>query len=155
MTSTTKASLSGLELLRAGAASIAQRPGIGQLLGMEVEALEEGLVSFAVTTQPAFANPLGDVHGGICATLLDSVMGCAVHTTLEAGVGYSTIEIKVNYTRTISVEGRRLTAIGKTIHTGRRTATAEGEVRDDEGRLVAHGTTTCLIHRSDPPSERT
>ncbi|SLJ73839.1 phenylacetic acid degradation-like protein [Mycobacteroides abscessus subsp. abscessus] len=87
-------------------------PFIGDLLGMEVDEIEHGRVVFAVRTRQDFANPLGTTHGGICATLLDSVMGCAVHTTLEAGVGY-----------------------------------AEGRVVDEDGRLVAHGTTTCVIFR--------
>ncbi|MFT4264988.1 MAG: PaaI family thioesterase [Nocardioides sp.] len=141
------AALSGLELLRAGAPFIGQLPGIGRLLGMEVGVVEEGRFELSAVTQPDFANPMGDVHGGICATLLDSVMGCAVHTTLAAGEGYSTLEIKVNYTRTVPTSGVRLAAVGTTIHVGGRTATARGEVRDEQGRLVAHGTTTCLIHR--------
>lgn len=139
--------MSGLELLRTFAPHAAEMPGIGRLLGMEAPEIDEGRFQVSVDTRADFANPLGDVHGGICATLLDSVMGCAVHTTLEAGVGYSTLEIKVNYIRTVSTDGARLTATGTVVHVGGRTATAEGEVRDEEGRLVAHGTTTCLIHR--------
>ncbi|MFC6153183.1 PaaI family thioesterase [Nocardioides yefusunii] len=139
--------MTGLELLRATASRIGTTPGIGRLLGMEIDAIEPGRFEASVVTRPDFANPLGDVHGGVCATLLDSVMGCAVHTTLGPGEGYSTLEIKVNYTRTVPVAGVRLTGVGTTVHVGGRTATAQGEVRDDEGRLVAHATTTCLIHR--------
>ncbi|MEU8896198.1 PaaI family thioesterase [Nocardia sp. NPDC048505] len=139
--------LSGLELLRT-AMTMENRPRfIGDLLGMQVEELEHGRVVFALETRPDFANPLGSTHGGICATLLDSVMGCAVHTTLEAGVGYTTLELKVNYIRGVPTDGRRLTATGSTIHVGRTTATAEGRVLDDQGRLVAHATTTCVIFR--------
>jgi uncharacterized protein (TIGR00369 family) len=99
----------------------------------------------SLDTRPDFANPLGTVHGGIAATLLDSAMGCAVHTTLAAGVGYTTLELKVNYIRAAHTDGRTLTAEGTVIHTGRRTATAEGKVTDDRGKLIAHATTTCLI----------
>ncbi|WP_233531573.1 PaaI family thioesterase [Antrihabitans sp. YC2-6] len=120
---------------------------IGDLLGMEMDEIEHGRVVFGLRTRPNFSNPLGTLHGGICATLLDSVMGCAVHSTLEAGVGYGTLELKVNYIRPVPVDGTRLTATGTTIHVGGKTATAEGRVVDDKGRLVAHGTTTCIIHR--------
>jgi uncharacterized protein (TIGR00369 family) len=101
----------------------------------------------ALRTRPDFANPLGTTHGGICATLLDSVMGSAVHTTMDAGVGCATLELKINYIRTVPTDGRRLTATGTIIHVGRTTATAEGRVVDDQGRLVAHATTTCVIFR--------
>ncbi|MFW0789278.1 PaaI family thioesterase [Gordonia sp. CPCC 205333] len=141
-------SFSGLELMRAWAANPGlDHPSIGRLLGMRPVSIDEGTVSFAVTPKPDFANPLGSVHGGICATLLDSVMGCAVHTTLPAGVGYTTLELKVNYIRTVSVDASDLTGVGTTIHVGRRTATAEGKVFSAEGKLVAHGTTTCIILR--------
>ncbi|WP_067473997.1 PaaI family thioesterase [Nocardia amamiensis] len=141
--------LSGLELLRVGMTRADRPPFIGDLLGMEVDELEHGKVVFALRTRPDFANPLGSTHGGICATLLDSVMGCAVHSTLEAGVGYSTLELKINYIRSVPTDGQRLTATGTTIHVGRSTATAEGRVVDEKGRLVAHATTTCVIFRSD------
>ncbi|QIS15507.1 PaaI family thioesterase [Nocardia arthritidis] len=137
--------LTGLELLRLGMTTQDRPRFIGDLLGMEVESLEYGEVVFALHTRPEFANPLGTTHGGICATLLDSVMGCAVHTTLDAGVGYTTLELKVNYIRAVPTDGQRLTATGSTIHVGRTTATAEGRVVDAGGRLVAHGTTTCVI----------
>jgi uncharacterized protein (TIGR00369 family) len=141
------AQLSGLELLRAAMSQEPRAPFIGDLLGMELELLEYGKVVFALQTRPDFANPLGTTHGGICATLLDSVMGCAVHTTMDAGVGCATLELKINYIRPIPTDGRRLTATGTTIHVGRTTATAEGRVVDDQGRLVAHATTTCVIFR--------
>ncbi|MET8777621.1 PaaI family thioesterase [Nocardia sp. NPDC050713] len=141
------AQLSGLELLKTAMSLEDRPPFIGDLLGLETEALEHGKVVFSLTTRPEFANPLGSTHGGICATLLDSVMGCAVHTTLEAGVGYTTLELKINYIRSVPTDGRKLTATGTTIHVGRTTATAEGRVVDDQGRLVAHATTTCVIFR--------
>lgn len=139
--------LTGLELLRAMTSAADPRPNIGALLGMTIERLDFGEVVFALRTRPDFANPLGITHGGICATILDSVMGCAVHTTLDAGIGYTTLELKVNYIRSVSVDDRLLTATGTVVHAGRRTATAEGKVLDEQGKLVAHATTTCLILR--------
>ncbi|TSD62711.1 PaaI family thioesterase [Aeromicrobium piscarium] len=149
MTTTDPREMSGLELLRyATALPMDERaPIIGDLFKFSVDELEEGRVVFSLPSDPAFANPLGSLHGGACATLLDSVMGCAVHTTLEAGVGYGTLELKVNYIRTVPVDGQTLTGTGTTIHVGRQVATAEGQVVDASGRLVAHATTTCLIYR--------
>lgn len=141
------AELSGLELVRTAMTAQGRPPFIGDLLGMEAEQIEHGEVVFGLQTRPDFANPLGTTHGGICATLLDSVMGCAVHTTLDAGVGYTTLELKINYIRAVPTHGSRLIATGTTIHIGRTTATAEGRIVDDQGRLVAHGTTTCVIFR--------
>jgi uncharacterized protein (TIGR00369 family) len=141
------ASMSGVELLRAMASLPSPPPNIGSLIGMEVGEIGEGRVVFELSTRPDHSNPLGSLHGGIAATLLDSVMGCAVHSALEAGVGYGTLELKVNYIRAVPTDGVRLTATGTVIHLGRTTATAEGRIVDSEDRLVAHGTTTCIVHR--------
>ncbi|MGH3725582.1 MAG: PaaI family thioesterase [Mycobacterium sp.] len=139
--------LSGLELIRTMGAWPESAPNIGRLLGMQPEEIEFGSVSFSLRTRPEFANPLGTLHGGICATLLDSVMGCAVHSTLEPGIGYGTLELKVNYVRTVPCDGERLIATGQVLHPGRRVSTAEGKVVDSQGKLVAHGTTTVMIYR--------
>ncbi|TCO59521.1 PaaI family thioesterase [Actinocrispum wychmicini] len=148
MSTTWANELSGLDALRAMRSLPEPPPSIGVLLGFQIDELEFGRVVFSLSTRPDFANPLGTVHGGICATLLDSVMACAVHSTLEPGAGYGTLELKVNYIRSVSTEGRRLIGTGSTIHVGRTTATAEGRVVDDAGKLVAHGSTTCVIHRA-------
>ncbi|WP_280480070.1 PaaI family thioesterase [Nocardia cyriacigeorgica] len=146
MTTPDYAAMSGLELLRwAHHEKPTDIPNIGRLLGMEIDNVEHGSITMSLKTQPDFANPLGTVHGGIAATLLDSVMGSAVHTTLPPGVGYATLELKVNYIRSASTDGQTLTAVGNVIHGGRRTATAEGKVHDERGKLVAHGITTCII----------
>ncbi|WP_329258254.1 PaaI family thioesterase [Actinoallomurus sp. NBC_01490] len=121
--------------------------GIGSLLDMTVETLEPGRVVFALRTRPDFGNPLGTLHGGICSTLLDSAMGCAVHASLPEGAGYTTLELKVNFVRPVRLDGVRLRCEGTTIHLGGRTATTEGRVTDEEGRLVAHGTSTCMVFR--------
>lgn len=142
------AQMTGLEFLRwAFSLPRDQRPPvIGDLFGMDILSLGDGEVSFSIQSLPTAANPLGTLHGGACATLLDSVMGCAVHTKLGAGVGYGTLELKVNYIRTVPVDGRTLVGTGSIIHVGRSTATAEGRIVDPDGKLVAHGTTTCMIY---------
>jgi uncharacterized protein (TIGR00369 family) len=101
---------------------------------------------FAAVPGPEHYNPIGSVHGGLAATLLDSAMGCAVHSTLPAGVGYTTLELKVNFTRPITSETGRILCEGTVVHRGGRVATAEGRVfAEADGKLLAHGTTTCLI----------
>ncbi|WP_133917624.1 PaaI family thioesterase [Streptomyces sp. NBC_00582] len=146
MTTTDLTALSGLELLRlVRDGRLGDTPSIGRLLGMRFDEVEEGRIVLSLDTRPDFANPLGTVHGGIAATMLDSALACAVHTTLPAGTGYTTLELKVNYIRAARTDGQTLTAEGTVIHAGRRTATAEGRVTDDQGKLIAHATTTCMI----------
>ncbi|MGW0816510.1 PaaI family thioesterase [Streptomyces viridiviolaceus] len=150
MTTTDIAAMTGLELLRwVQSTDSDDVPSIRRLIGMRFDKVEHGHIVMSLDTRPDFANPLGTVHGGIAATLLDSVMGCAVHSTLPAGVGYTTLELKVNYIRAARTDGQKLTATGTVIHAGRRTATAEGKVLDDEGKLIAHATTTCIILPAD------
>jgi uncharacterized protein (TIGR00369 family) len=119
--------------------------------------VEPGRAVFAIEPMEYHYNPIGSVHGGVACTLLDSAMGCAVHTTLPAGVGYTTAELKVNLVRAITSATGLLEAEGKVIHRGNRLATAEGFLRDMDGRLYAHGTSTCVIlpHTSGntPPAE--
>ena len=145
MTTTDLATMTGLEQLRWEAGRPADTPNIRRLLGMRFDEIDHGRVVMSLKTRPDFANPLGTVHGGIAATLLDSVLGCAVHTTLPAGAGYTTLELKINYIRPVQTNGQTLTATGTVIHSGRRTATAEGKVLDGHDKLIAHATTTCII----------
>ncbi|MFF2230968.1 PaaI family thioesterase [Streptomyces anulatus] len=146
MTTADPTTMTGLELMRWVQTELpTDIPSIGRLLGMRFAEVDHGRIVISLDTRPDFANPLGTVHGGIAATLLDSVMGCAVHTTLPAGAGYTTLELKVNYIRTARTDGQRLTAEGTVIHAGRRVATAEGKVLDEQGKLIAHATTTCMI----------
>ncbi|MFF0885255.1 PaaI family thioesterase [Streptomyces sp. NPDC003456] len=146
MTTTDLTAMTGLELMRwVQTERPTDIPSIGRLLGMRFDEVEHGRIVISLDTRPDFANPLGTVHGGIAATLLDSAMGCAVHTTLPAGAGYTTLELKVNYIRAARTDGQTLTAEGTVIHVGRRTATAEGKVLDEQGKLIAHATTTCMI----------
>jgi uncharacterized protein (TIGR00369 family) len=145
--------MTGLELLRAIAAGHAPGAPIADLLGFEPVEAEEGRVVFASTPRTDHYNPIGSVHGGFAATLLDSAMGCAVHTTLGEGLGYTTLELKVNFTRPITSDTGRVLCEGTVVHRGGRVATAEGRViAERDGKLLAHGTTTCLIlsHNGHP-----
>jgi len=140
--------LSGLEYLRKIVAGELPRPPIGALMNFNITDLSEGRAVFIVEPAEYHYNPIGVVHGGLAATLLDSAMGCAVHSTLPAGGGYTTLEIKVNYVRPMTVETGRVRCEAKVIHVGGRAASAEGRVVDESGKLYAHGTTTCMIFRS-------
>jgi uncharacterized protein (TIGR00369 family) len=137
--------MSGLEFMRAIIAGELPPPPIAQLLGFTVAEVSEGRARFAATGGEEHYNPIGVVHGGVTATLLDSAMGCAVHTTLPAGVAYTTLELKVNYVRAATA-GMPLVADAEVIHRGRKVATAEALLHAGEGgKLLAHATTTCLI----------
>jgi uncharacterized protein (TIGR00369 family) len=118
---------------------------VAELLGFDLIDLGEGRASFRMDPGERHYNPLGTVHGGIAATLLDSAMGVAVHTTLGEGETYTTLELKVNYVRAITQDTGPVVATGSVIHRGGRVATAEARLTDANGRLLAHGTSTCLI----------
>ena len=139
--------LTGMEFLQKIVAGELPPPPIAALMSFELVELSEGHAIFAVEPKEYHYNPIGVVHGGLAATLLDSAMGCAVHSTLPAGAGYTTLEIKVNFVRAITADTGRVVAEAKLIHLGGRTATAEGRVLDEAGKLYAHATTTCLILR--------
>jgi uncharacterized protein (TIGR00369 family) len=140
--------LSGLEFLRSLLAGAAPRPPIADTLGFDLVEVDEGRAVFEVVPQEFHYNPIGVVHGGLAMTLLDSALGCAVHSTLPAGAIYTTLETKVNMTRAITAATGPLRCEASTIHVGRRVATAEGRLVDAAGRIYAHGTTTCFIDRS-------
>lgn len=120
-------------------------PPIAKALGFWMSEVEHGRVVFEYEPVAAHFNPLGSIHGGIAATLLDSVMGCAIHSTLKAGSAFTTLEIKVNYVRAMTDRTGTVKAEGKVINVGARIATSEGRIVDSAGKLLAHGTTTCLI----------
>lgn len=121
------------------------RPPIADTLDFVLREIERGRAIF--TGQPAeyLYNPIGVVHGGYAATLLDSALGCAIHTMLAQGTGYTTLQLNVHLTRAITKDTGTLYAEGKVLHSGRRMATAEATLKDEEGKLYAHGTTTCMI----------
>jgi uncharacterized protein (TIGR00369 family) len=139
--------MSGLDYMRAlTSGALGAKPPIADTLGMSVPVVEEGRAWFEADPEDFLLNPLGTVHGGFAATMLDSAMAVAVHTALPAATGYSTAELKINYTRAITPRSGRLRAEGSVIHVGRQMATAEGRlVGVDDGRLYAHGSTTCFL----------
>jgi uncharacterized protein (TIGR00369 family) len=124
--------------------SLPQAP-IARTLDFQLTEVSDGGAVFEIDCSEFHYNPLGTVHGGVIATLLDSAMSCAVHTQLPPGTGYTTIEMKVNFIRPILHDTGPLRCIGKVVHGGRRIATSEGKLIDAEGKLYAHGTTTCFI----------
>jgi uncharacterized protein (TIGR00369 family) len=140
--------LAGIDYMRAIASGALPAPPIARLLDFSIVEIEEGRAVFAVEPAEWMYNPIGSVHGGIAATLLDSCMGCAVHTTLEAGVGYTTTDLQVRYIRAMSATNGRVLAEGTVVHRGKRTATAEGRlfVEADE-KLLAHASTGCVLLR--------
>jgi uncharacterized protein (TIGR00369 family) len=139
------ARLSGLAAMRALGAGALPPPPIARLLQMDLVSADEGRVEFTCALDESVYNPIGLVHGGLVCSLLDTVAGCAVHTTLPVGLGYTSIEIKVNYLRGVHATSGPLTAVGTVVKPGRRVAFAEGEVRDATGRLVASGSSSLLV----------
>src|SRR4051794_27217485 len=138
--------LSGLDFLQGIVDGDVPQAPIAELLRFAPVEVEHGRVVFAGEPGPEHYNPIGSVHGGYAATLLDSAMGCAVHSTLPAGSMYSTLELSVTLARPITADTGRVLAEGRVLHAGRRSATAEGRLTAEEsGKLLAHGTTTCLI----------
>jgi uncharacterized protein (TIGR00369 family) len=136
---------SGLETLEAIRDGILPPAPIAKLVQMDITSLEEGRVEFTCTLDESVYNPIGVVHGGLVCTMLDTVAGCAVHTTLPAGMAYTSIELKVNYLRAVHATSGPLTAIGRVVKPGRRVAFAEGEVLDAAGRTVATASSSLLV----------
>ena len=137
--------MSGIEILRAIAAGKLPPPPMAGALDYTVRSIEDGRVVFAGVPKFEFYNPLGMVHGGYAATLLDSTMGCAIHTKLAAGQSYSTLEFKINFTRALTVNTGEVEAIGTVVHVGKKTGVAEGKLVDASGKIYATGSTTCII----------
>ncbi|MCR9071470.1 MAG: PaaI family thioesterase [Alphaproteobacteria bacterium] len=137
--------LDGLTLLSKVASGELPAPSIAATMGFRLAEVAEGRAVFEGAWQEFLTNPAGTVHGGWYGTILDSAMGCAVHTTLPAGTGYTTLEYKVNITRGVGPDTGTLRAEGTVVHRGRRTATAEATLVDANGKVFAHATTTCII----------
>jgi uncharacterized protein (TIGR00369 family) len=140
--------MSGVAFVKGLASGLLPLNTIAQTLGYDVVEAESGRVVITVVPTHAHLNPWGTVHGGLTATLLDSCMGLAVQSTLEKGISSTTLEFKISLIRPITPETGLIRAEGKVLNCGRRIGTAEGRVIDDEGRLLAHGTTTCIIFSS-------
>jgi uncharacterized protein (TIGR00369 family) len=140
--------MSGLDYMRGLIAGEFPPPPIAELMGFALDEVDEGHAVFRGVPGEQHLNPIGSVHAGFAATLLDSAMGCAVHTTLPAGVGYTTLELSVNLVRGITPATGPVVCEGNVVHAGRRTATAEARLTaEDGGALLAHAKTTCMILR--------
>jgi uncharacterized protein (TIGR00369 family) len=137
--------MSGLEFLQALWEGRLPNPPVGRLLGMRPVEGSPGRVVFALDVGEHLYNPIGSVHGGMLSTLLDSAISCAIQSTLPAGTGYTTVELKVNFIRAVTAETGELRCEGTVVHAGRKIATGEGRVTGADGKLYAHGTATCLI----------
>lgn len=139
------AHLSGLQMMQSMLRGELPHARIGQTLDFLPVEITEGYAVFQGAPGPDHMNPMGGIHGGWYSTLLDSAMGCAVHTLLPAGRGYTTAELSVNIVRAIGVRTSRVRAEARVLHCGRQLATAQGRLIGPDGTLYAHGTTTCLV----------
>jgi len=139
------AGMSGLEVMRAMLAGHLPYPHIAETMDFAIVEVEAGKAVFQGTPQLKHHNPMGGVHGGWYATLLDSALGCAVHTMMPPGRAYTTAELGINIVRAATLKTGPLRAIGTVVHCGRQLATAEARIVGPDGKLYAHGTTTCLV----------
>lgn len=138
--------LTGLELLQAMQNGQLPAPSICLTMPMRIDHLEQGLIRMLVRADERHLNPLGGVHGGFAATVLDSVTGCAIHSALAAGVGYGTVDLNVKMLRPIPM-GTELIAEGRVLNLSKTIAVAEGDIKSADGKLYAHATCTCVIIR--------
>lgn len=137
--------LDGLAFIRALAAGTVPSAPIARLIGARLESVDKGRVVFALDPAEYHYNPIGSVHGGVYATLLDSAAGCAVHTMLPAGTGYTSLDLSVRFLRAVRVATGTITCTGTVTHLGRRTALADARLEDAEGRLLATATSNCIL----------
>lgn len=139
-------SMSGLDLLRAAAAGDLPHASIAETIPMQLDTIESGYVKMTARAGSRHLNPLGGVHGGFAATVLDSVTGCAVHTLLEAGVGYGTVDLHVKMLRPVPRD-IDLIAEGRVIHLSKNLGVSEGTLKTPDDKIVAHASATCFIQR--------
>ena len=139
--------MTGLEYMRRVAAGEVEAGPFTRLIGMRIAEVEEGRVTVLVDVRRDHENGIGIAHGGLAATLLDTALGCAVNSVMPAGKIFTTLEMKVNYTRAVLPGTGALSCTGTVVHAGSRTATAEGRVVDRNGTLYAHGTLTCILFK--------
>jgi len=138
-------SRSGIDFLRGVRDGTIRPAPIQELIGMKLVEVEPGRAVWELAPAEQHYNPIGTVHAGVASTLLDSAMACAVHSSLPLGKGYTTLEFKINLVRAVTINSGVLRAIGKVVHSGKTTATAEARLEDAAGKLYAHSTTTCII----------
>jgi uncharacterized protein (TIGR00369 family) len=139
------AGMSGREMLEAMIAGRLPAPPISETLGFRLVEVGDGTAVFEAEPGPHLLNPLGSVHGGWAMTLIDSATGCALHTKLSAGVGYTTVETKVNMTRPIAAGDGKVRCEGRLVSQGLQIATSEARLLSAQGKLLAHGTSTLII----------
>jgi len=135
----------GLSFLKSMIAGRVPNPPISAVLNFHLVEVETGRAAFEGLPSADYYNPIGTVHGGFAATLLDSALGCAIFTTLAKGDTWTTLELKLNFVRPLSKDTGPVRAEGRVIHRGRTIATAQGELKDRDGKLYAHASTTCII----------
>ena len=145
------ATTGGLELMRGMAAGELPPPPIMNLIDLAGMEVEEGSVTFYLDAQEFHYNPLGTMHGGVISTLLDSAAGCSLHSTLPAGVGYTSLDLNVKFLRAVTADSGRLACKGAILQKGRRTALTEARLTDTAGRLIAHATSSCMIFEAPRP----
>ncbi|MFI6488827.1 PaaI family thioesterase [Streptomyces sp. NPDC050564] len=136
---------SGLEFLREILAGRVPSPPVGATLGFALEEVDHGHAVFSLVPGEEHYNPIGSVHGGIYATMLDSAAGCAVQSTLPQGMAYTSLDLTVKFLRPITVDTGKVRAVGSVLSSGRRTALAEARLLDGSERLLAHATSTCMV----------
>ena len=145
--------ISGLDYMRRLSRGEVEGAPMLRLLNMRLTEVDEGRVAIVGELRPEHENGLGIAHGGFAATLLDTALSCAVNTVMPAGKIFTTLEMKINYTRAIHRGVGPLTCIGNVVHAGSKTATAEGRVVDANGKLYAHGTVTCILFKDTTGEE--
>jgi len=138
--------MTGLQPLQAMSHGDLPRASISETIPMTMDVIEAGTVHFGAQADKRHLNPLGGVHGGFAATVLDSVTGCAVHSMLEAGVGYGTVDLNVKMVKAVPVD-TPLVAVGRVLHLSRTIGVSEGTLKTQDGTLLAHATATCVIRR--------
>lgn len=143
-------SYDGLGFLKAIIAGTLPQPPISKIMGFHLTEAEIGRAVFEGVPDLGHYNPIGSVHGGFAATLLDSALGCAIFSTLHKGDAWTTLELKLNYVRGMTGDTGPVRAEGRIIHRGRTVATSEGDLKDASGKLYAHATTTCMIFPAKP-----
>ncbi|GLQ06026.1 PaaI family thioesterase [Sneathiella chinensis] len=139
------ANLNGLEQMQMAFQHKGNRPSIGETLDFDLVSVEKGVAVFEGNPSEKHMNPIGSIHGGYAATLLDSALGCSIHTMLEAGESYTTVDLNVKYIRAMKPGMGKVTCRGEVVHKGRKIATAEARLVGEDGKIYAHGNTTCVI----------
>jgi len=137
--------MNGIDYLQAMTDGQIPLPPLLFTLDFKAVGFEKGQAIFSFEPQEFHYNPIGSVHGGVISAILDSAMGCTIHSVLEAGTGYTTLELKVNFIKAITIKTGKLQAIGKIIHNGKSTALVEAQLIDANGTLYAHAVSTCMI----------